>query len=105
MSNSYEEHKREVSGGLWQFVGDIVVVWYGLALVYFIGGLVLVGVFETSEWIFGPDLGWKVGTWIVATVAIVLAAASYKAWWKRELRRRELERKEFLEDMERMLHL
>jgi DMSO/TMAO reductase YedYZ heme-binding membrane subunit len=104
MSNSYEEHKQAVSGGLWRFVGDIVVVWYGLAVLYFIAGLVLVGVIESCQWIFGPDLGWKVGFWVVIAGAIVLAVVGYRAWWIQELRRREAERRRFRQEFEGMMH-
>ncbi len=102
MSVTLDQQKRAVAGGIWLFLGDIVTVWYGLALLYFIGGLVLVGVFKTCEWLFGADLGWTVGCWVVIVGAITLAVIGYKAWWKQELRRREVERNRSLEEIDRM---
>jgi hypothetical protein len=99
-----EQQKQAVSGGLWHFVGDIVTVWYGLALVYFLGGLLLMGVFETCQWIFGPELGWKVGFWVVIAGAFILAVVGCKVWWQEELRRREGERRRLRKELERMMH-
>jgi hypothetical protein len=103
MSIENEEQKRAVAGGIWLFLGDIVTVWYGLALLYFIGGLILIGVIRTCEWLFGTDLGWTVGCWVMIVGAIILVAVGHKAWWKQELRRREVERNRSLEEIDRMM--
>ncbi len=104
MLDPFEQQKQAVSAGLWHFVGDIVTVWYGLALVYFIGGLFLMGVFETCQWIFGPELGWKAGFWVVMIGAILLAIVGHRAWWKHELLRRETEWRHLREQMGRIRH-
>ena len=102
MPNDYEEQKRAVAGGIWLFVGDIVVVWYGLAILYFLGGLMLVGIFMVCEWLLGPEAGWRVGFWIVILGGFLLAIIALVTWQNQELRRRERDYQRAREGQERI---
>jgi len=103
MPNDYEEQKRAVAGGIWSFLGDIVVLWYGLALMYFLGGLMLAVIFMACEWLLGPEAGWRVGFWVVILGSAILAITAHVAWRKHELLRREAEYRRNREDQERMV--
>ncbi len=74
MPIAFDQQKRAVAVGIWLLSADIVTVWYGLALLYLIGGLVLIGVIRTCEWVFGPEAGGRVGFWIMIVGGILIAA-------------------------------
>lgn len=100
----HEQQERIVSGGIWRFANDIAFGYCGLAMLYFLGGLLLVGIINTCEWLFGPDLGWRIGFWAVIVGAVVLASFGYKAWWRREMQRRVVELMRGQDHLEQTTH-
>jgi hypothetical protein len=103
MSDTLDQQKRAVAGGIWSFCGDLVFWGYGIALLYFCAGLLVFGIYNASEWLFGAELGGKVGTWTTSAGGITIAVMWHKAWWKQELRRREAEYRRDREDLERIV--
>lgn len=103
MSDTFDQQKRAVAGGIWSFIGDLVFWGYGFALVYFVGGLMLVGIFTACEWLLGPELGWQVGFWIVILGSAIIEIMALVTWQKQELRRREAELRRCREDLDRIV--
>jgi hypothetical protein len=103
VSDTVDQQKRVVAGGIWLVIGDIVVLWYGLAFVYFVGGLMLVGIFMACEWVLGPEAGWRVGFWVVILGGTILAIMGHVAWRKHELWRREAEYRRYREEQQKIV--
>jgi hypothetical protein len=103
MPDTLDQQKRAVAGGIWSFCGDLVFRGHGIALLCFCAGLLVFGIYSASEWLFGAELGGKVGTWTTIAGGIMIAVMWHKAWWKQELRGRDAEYRLHREDQERIV--
>jgi MFS family permease len=87
MPNSNDEQERAVASGIWQFIGDLGAIWFGYELLCLVGGLLVLAVVELCSLLFGLELGWTLGFWIVIVGGVVLAAFAAVSWRKQKVRR------------------